>query len=326
MTTRRKLLGMLGTMALLVPQVARAQQPAAKLARIGWLSPVSRAEDAARLNAFRQGLRDLGYVEGKHIVIEARWAQGDYGKLDALASELVRLPVDMLVTQNTPTAQAAKRATDRIPIVMSVAGDPVASGLVASLARPGGNVTGTTSLSRGVSVKWLELLKEVTPRLRRVAYLLNLDTKTATTADMHAAAKSLKLELREVGIRRRDELEGAFAAMVAGGAEAVAVQVDSMLTAERTLIAELSGRHRLPSAGAPNFAEAGVLIGYGQQSGGTYGALATFVDKILKGASPANLPVQQASQFRLVVNARAAKALGIKIPEAMLLRAEKVIE
>ena len=327
MTTRRKLLVAMGMVPLLAPGTSWPQQQPAKVARIGWLSPVSRTDEVARLNAFTDALQKLGYVEGKNLVIEGRWAQGKYERLAQFAAELVRLPVDVLVTQHTPTAQAAKQATSTIPIVMaSVSGDPVASGLIASLARPGGNITGITSVSGEVSVKWLELLKEASPRVRRIAVLLNPDTRTATAAAIRAAAKALKLELREFEVRRSDELESAFARMAASGLEAVAVHADSMFTSERRTIAGLAAKHRLPSVGTQGLAEAGGLIGYGPYPLESVRGAATLVDKILKGAKPADLPVQQVSRFTLVVNSRTAKALGMPLPQGLLLRADKVIE
>jgi putative ABC transport system substrate-binding protein len=327
MTTRRALLLAVVAIPLLARRAAWAQKQTAKIARIGWLSGSSKTDDVERLNAFREALRTLGHVEGRNIAIEGRWADGRYERIDALAAELIRLPVDVLVTYGTPTTQAAKRATSTIPIVMaSVAGDPVASGLVASLAHPGGNVTGTTSVSGDVSAKWLDLLREGVPRIRRVAYVRNADTKTATAAAMHAAAKSLKLEVREFPIKRADELEGVFAAMAAAGIDAVTVQPDSLLNTQTPVIVELAAKHRLPLAGGPSVAEAGGLIGYGAYRLEGYRGAATFVDKILKGAKPADLPVQQASRFRLVINARTAKTLGIAIPQTLLLRADRVIE
>ncbi len=326
---RRKLLIALGAVAIPAPFASFAQQPA-KVARIGFLggATASNSDFAGRVEALRAGLRDLGYVEGKNIVIEFRWAEGKYDRLPGLAAELVRLKLDVLVTQGTPAARAAKRATTTIPIVMASVGDPVAAGFVASLARPGGNITGLTFFVPELSAKRLELLKETVARVTRAAFLSNPDNASSEPSlqAMEIAARSLKLGLQQFQVRGPNDFESAFAAMAKNRVDALVVGNDGMLITNARAIGDLAAKQRLPSTGPNEFAQAGGLIGYGVNLSEQYRRAAAFVDKILKGAKPSDLPVERATKFELVVNMKTANALGIKIPQSILLRADEVIQ
>ena len=326
MTTRRKLLVALGGV-LAAPLASFAQQKPAKVARIGVLGQVSASAYASEVEALRAGLRDLGYVEGKNIVIEYRWAEGKPARLPELAAELVGLKVDVLVTHGAPGSLAAKRATTSVPIVM-YAGDAIAYGIVASLARPGGNVTGSSTFNPEISAKRLELIKEAFPRTNRVAVLM----KSSTPANgplfqaMETTARSLKLELQKFEVRAPDEFDSAFLAMAKGRVDALALPLDSLFVANAKTIADLAAKQRLPSFGFTEFAEAGGLMANGVSLLEMWRRHAYFVDKILKGAKPADLPVEQPTKFELVINMKTAKALGIKFPQSILVRADRVIE
>jgi putative ABC transport system substrate-binding protein len=326
MNNRRKLLIALGAGALAAPLTLFAQQKG-KVWRIGFLGTASASGFARRVDALRAGLRDLGYVEGKNLVIEFRWAEGNYERLPALAAELVRLKVDIIVTHATPGALAAKSATTTIPIVMATSSDPVATGLVASLARPGGNVTGMSGINPEVTAKRLELLKDAFPRTRQVAVLFNTDNPNKfTLSAMEATAASLKLELQQFGVRRSGDLDSAFAAMAKRRVDAVVTTDDAVLIANFGAIAKLAAKMRLPSIGLPEFAEAGGLMAYGADRRHLFRRAAYFVDRIFKGAKPADLPVEQATRFEIVLNQKTAKALGLQFPQAVLARADRVIE
>jgi putative ABC transport system substrate-binding protein len=296
--------------------------------RIGYLGGGSESAQANRFEAFRAGLRDLGYVEGKNIIIDFKWAEGRAERLLDLAGELVRLKVDVLVTAGTPAVLAAKRATTTIPIVMAGSGDAVASGLVASLARPGGNVTGSTDSVPQLLVKALELLKPMLPGMRRVAVLVvprNTSNRPVLQA-LQSAAGTLNVEVQEFEVREPREFHGAFSRMMTNRVNAVVVTTDGLLNENITMIAELASKTGLPAVGAKELAEAGGLIGYGLNFPEMYRRAAYFVDKILKGVKPADLPVQQPTTFDLVVNLKSAKALGLTIPPSLLARADQVIE
>ena len=323
---RREFITLLGGAAA-APLAARAQQPA-KVPTIGFLGAVAAGEYGNLLDALRQGLRDLGYVEGKNIVIEYRWAEGKYDRLPELAAELVRLGVNIIVTHGTPGSLAAKRATATIPIVMAIGGDAVATGLVQSIARPGGNITGSTFFFPELNVKRLELLKEAIPHIHRVGVLVNPDNSAhapALTA-MEAAAKSLQVEIHPFAVREPGHLAAAFSAMTERRMEAVEVVDDRFLIASGTTIANLAITHRLPVIGGREIIEGDGLMAYGVDFAPMYRRAASFVDKILKGATPAELPVEQAAKFEFVVNLKTAKALGIVIPLSILLRADEVME
>jgi putative ABC transport system substrate-binding protein len=327
-STRRKLIMALAAVASGLPLGAFAQQKG-KVWRIGFLGQASASVAAPRVEALRAGLRDLGYVEGKNLVIEFRWAEGKYERLPELAAELVRLKVEVIVTQGGPGTSAAKSATTTIPIVMAFSGDVVAVGLIASLARPGGNITGMTAFIPEVTAKRLELLKDAFPRIRQVAVVLNPDNPSAMGVvfpAMEVTAKSLNLELQPFGVRGPGEFGSAFAAMAKRRVDAVVIGDDGMLVANAGAIANLAAKTRLPSVGFTEFAEAGGLMAYGASRLESYRHVATFVDKILRGAKPADLPVEQPTRFELVVNLKTAKALGITIPQSVLFRADRVIE
>ena len=319
------------SLVLVVPLAAEAQATG-KVYRIGFLGTHSHSDHAKGVDAFRAGLRDLGYVEGKDLVIEYRWAGGKYDRLPDLVAELVALKVDVIATTGgTPPALAAKRGTQTIPIVMTGVGDAVGMGLVASLGRPGGNVTGLSDAVPELSAKRLELLKEAIPRTERVAVLVNADNPLQTSLQtswkaLERAARSLKVELQKVEVRRPDEFEQAFATMAKGRIEAVVTTQDALFNANAKLIADLAAKKRLPSSGTRDFAEAGGVIGYGWNVSNNNRRAAHFVDKILKGVKPGDLPIEQPTKFELVINLKTAKALGLTIPPSLLLRADQVID
>ena len=328
-TARRRLLAAGAAMPVLAwTRAVHAQAKPPKVPRIGVLYALSASRATANIEPLRAGLRDFGYVEGKNIAFELRFADGKYERLNELAAELVRLKVDVIVTQGTPGALAAKQATTTIPIVMVSSGDPVASGLVSSLARPGGNVTGFSIFGPEVTAKRLELLKEAVPRIRRVAYLTNPDNPSVTDMkELALAAKSLKLELQQFEVRGPEEFDNAFSEMSKRRIDAVLVDDDGMLIANAKGAADITAKRRLPSAGTTPLAEAGGLIGYGTANIlDNWRRAATVVDKILKGAKPADLPIERTTIFDLVINNKTAKALGITIPQTILVRATRVIE
>ena len=275
------------------------------------------------------GLRDLGYVEGTNIVIEYRWAQGKYEHLRELVAELIRSNVDVIVTHGTPGALAAKQATAAIPIVLALVGDPVATGIVASLARPDGNITGQSFFSPELAAKRIELLKELMPQMTRVAVLMNPSNPGGMGAELQAmetAAQSLKMELEQLLVRGPNEFESAFEQMQQVSAAAVAISDDGMLIANIRAIAAVAVTRRFVSIGNKEFAQAGGLMGYGVDFFATFRRAAVFVDRILKGAKPADIPIEQATKFELVINLKTAKSLGLEVPPALLARADEVIE
>ncbi len=313
------------------PLAARAQQPAGRVYRIGYQSIAPREPTLHLIKAFEDGLRSLGYRVGDNVAIEYRFADGEMERLPALAADLVRLGVDIIVaTGNNPSAVAAMKATTTIPIVMTNSVDPVGTGLVASLARPGGNVTGLAGDAGGeILGKRFELLKETLPNLSRLGILWNPDVAFIRNRQtlMTEIARTLGLTTIPVEARGVDTLEQAFAALVRERAQAFVMQGDSVLFNYRGQIAEMSLRNRLPAA-APQkeYADAGFLLTYGADVPDLYRRLAGFVDKILKGAKPADLPVEQPTKFELVINLKTAKALGLTIPPTLLARADAVIE
>jgi len=305
-------------------------QQATKIPRIGSLTGTSLSTNAARNEAFRQGLRELGYVEGKNIVIEWRSAEGKLDRLPVLAAELVRLKVDVIATGGPPATRAAKEATATIPIVMAQDTDPVASGFVASLARPGGNITGLSTLGPEIGGKRLELLKEIVPRLSRVAVFATSTQPgyAQVLKEMELAAGALKVKLQYLDIRDPKDIETAFRAAGKGRADAVLMlAAGSLVTSHRTEIVELAVRSRLPVI-YPNsqWVDAGGLMTYGASNTDMERRAATYVDKILKGAKPAELPVEQPIKFEFIINLKAAKQIGLTIPPGVLARADKVIK
>ncbi len=317
-------------LGVLIAPLDGVTQESGKVPRVGSLGPRNRVDGAPFFDAFRQGLRDLGWVEGKNIVIEYRWAEGSSDRWADLAADLVRLKVDVILAGNTQAAVAAKNATRTIPIVMGTAGDPVAIGLVASLAQPGGNVTGL-SFSAGVEMftKELEILKETVPTIRRVAVLSNPANPAHAfwTKDTQPAARSLGVQLQILEARGPQEFDTAFAAMARERAGALLVLADSSFGLHRARLQGLAAKNRLPAMyGSREYAEAGGLMSYGVDVRDNFRRSATYVDKILKGAKPADLPVEQPTKFELVINMKTAKALGLAIPQAVLLRGDQVLE
>src|SRR6266404_5864494 len=328
---RRAFIGLIGGATVAWPLAARAQQPAARVYRVGHLSIPSREQALPFIKAFEEGLRSLGYRIGENVVIEYRFAGGEMDRLPANVADLVRLGVDIIVaTGGNPIAVAAMKATTTIPIVMTSGVDPVSAGLVASLARPGGNVTGLAVDAGGeILGKRFELLKETLPNLARLGILFNPDvafTRTRRTS-MAETARTLGLTTIPAEARGLDALEQAFATMVRERAQAFVMQGDSVLFEYRGQIAEMALRNRLPAASLQReLAEAGFLLTYGADIPDLYRRLAGFVDKIFRGAKPADLPVEQPTKFELVINLKTAKALGIDIPTTLLARADEVIE
>ncbi len=314
------------TLSLLAAPPAAAAQQARKVPQIGFLVFVS---SETRYRAFQQGLRELGYVEGQNIAIEFRSADGSLERLSDLADELVRLHVDVIVAGSTVGAKASKRATSTIPIVMANVGDPVGTGLVASLARPGGNITGLSTLGEELSGKRLELIREVVPRLRRIGVLWNQDNppNIAMFKELKAAAQSLGVDVRSLGVRPPvPEIDKAFGTAINWRADALIALDDALLFSNRTRIIALAARSRLPAMyGYREFPDAGGLLAYGPSRHDLYRRAATYVDKILKGTKPADLPVEQPTRFELVINLKTAKALGLTIPQSILVRADQVI-
>jgi putative tryptophan/tyrosine transport system substrate-binding protein len=308
--------------------LASAQQPT-KIPRVGYLAANSLSDISARVEAFRQGLRELGYVEGKNIVLEWRSSEGKFDRLPALAAELVRLKVDMIVTPGAPATRAAKESTATIPIVMSQDPDPVGNGFVASLARPGGNITGLSSLTADLSGKRLELLKEILPKLSRAAVLGTSTSPGNAQAlkETELAAGALGVKLQYLDVLDPKDIEIAFRAASKGLAEAVLVLSGPVLNSQRTQVAEFAAKNRLPAVyeGA-EYVEAEGLMSYGVSINDLYRRAATHVDKILKGAKPADLPVEQPKKFDFIINLKAAKQIGLTIPPNVLVRADKVIK
>jgi ABC-type uncharacterized transport system substrate-binding protein len=296
--------------------------------RIGFLLGLSPSANSDRMEAFRQGLRDLGYVEGKNIIIEIRSAEGKIERLPDLAAELVHRKVDVIVTAGPTPTRAAKRATKTIPIVMTFDIDPVGSGLVASLARPGGNITGMSNLAPEISGKHLEFLKEIIPRLTRVAVLetSTIPGNEQELKEAERAARALGIQLQHVEVRTSGDIDTAFRAATIGRAEAALVGTSRVLFSRRARVAELAAKYRLPAMYIEQeFVRAGGLMTYGTSIVDLYRRAATYVDKILKGAKPADLPVEQPTKFEFIVNLKAAKQIGLTIPPNVLARADRVI-
>jgi putative tryptophan/tyrosine transport system substrate-binding protein len=307
---------------------AQAQQPT-KVPRIGYLALISLSSIPGRIGAFRQGLRELGYVEGKNIVIEWRSAEGKPDRLPALAAELVRLKVDAIVTAGPPSTRSAKQATATIPIVMAFDDDPIGSGFVASLARPGGNVTGLSALSPEISGKQRELLKEIAPKLSRVAVLGNATNPGSPQAlrEINFAADALGVQLQYLEVGAPKDIETAFQAASKEHANAVLVVSAAVLLSQRRQIVDLAVKSRLPAIyNRPEYVEDGGLVFYGVSYTDLARRAATYVDKILKGAKPADLPVEQPIKFEFIINLKAAEQIGITIPPNVLARADKVIK
>jgi len=326
--TRRTFVGSLTGGLLTAPFTTQAQ-PAGKVYRMGWLAGTASSQENNELEALRAGLRELGYVEGKSIVIEYRWAESKYDRLPELAAELVRLRVDVIVTGGTAATQAAMQATTTIPIVMTATGDPLRTGLVASLARPGGNVTGVTQLGAEIAGKRLQILIDTVPNVSRVAFLQNQANASHKPYfhDLQIAARGLGLTLQSVDVHEPGEFEKVFAAMMRERPNALLVTGDFVHRLRKAWIIDFAAKKRLPAMyQLKEYVEAGGLMSYGTSVRDNYRRAATYVDKILRGAKPGDLPIEQPTKFELVINLKTAKALGLTIPPALLARADQVIE
>jgi putative ABC transport system substrate-binding protein len=323
---RREFMTFLGGAALAWPLASRAQQ-AGKIYRIGILEPIPAAQNAANLDALRNGLRELGYIEGRNLIIEYRSADGRAERFPDLVSELVRLNVDLIVTRGTPAAVAAKNATRVIPVVMATMGGPGA--IVASFAQPGSNITGMTTFSTELSAKRVEILKELVPSLSRVGLLHNMGNPAVPPEweETKTAARSLGIAAELLDVRSEGELGHAFELSAQQHVDALVVGADGLTQLHQQTIVDLAARYRLPAAyPGREFVEAGGLIAYAVNYPGLYFRFATFVDKIFRGVAPSELPVEQPTKFELVINAKTAKSLGLTIPPPLLVRADEVIE
>ncbi len=319
------------SLVLLATPLAIEGQPSAKVFRIGWLSIASPTPEILRLTeAFIQGLRDLGYVEGQNLVVEYRYAEGRPERLPELAADLPRLKVDVIVAPNPAGAQAAKRTTKTVPIVMLYAADPVGSGLVASLARPGGNITGLAAFAGPeLTGKLLDLLRELVHRVTLVAVLRNPTNPDAAemSKEVERVARALGMRVRMLDVRLPSELDSAFAAMARARAGGLLLVPDAMFFLHRQRIARLAVKSKPPTVtGSSEMAEAGFLMSYGPNLPNEFRRGAMYVDRILRGAKPAELPVEQPTTFELVINLKTANALGVTVPRSLLLRADRVIE
>jgi ABC-type uncharacterized transport system substrate-binding protein len=324
--SRRAFLGSLAGAGLAAPLAVGAQQPE-RLHRVGMIERTSIAINAANVQGFRQGLRELGYVEGESFALEYRSADGQDGRFPGLAAEMVRLKVDLLLTRGTPAALAAKNATATIPVVIIGVGDPVGSGLVASLAHPGGNVTGLSAAVTEVYPKRVQLLRELVPRAARIGGLFNMSNPAlpAQWREIERAARSLDIEAHLLDVRRPEDLEPAFGAATRLRSDALIVGLDTLTQANQLVIVDLAFRHRLPAIYASaEFARG--LVTYGVNYPEMYRRAARFAHKIFKGTRPADLPVEEPTAFELVINMRTARALGLAIPRSLLVRADLVIE
>jgi putative ABC transport system substrate-binding protein len=322
---RRRFIALLGSAAAACPLGAYAQS-SAKIYQIGLLGIFSHAEYSRHVDGLRTSLRQLGYEEGKNVVIHYRWADGKYDRLSELATELVKLNVDVIVTHGTPGAVAAKQATSTVPIV-AISGDPIAAGLVVSLARPGGNLTGLTFFYAEIGAKRIELIKDAIPTLSRVAVFINPANASfpIALATMQRTAYALGLELLPIEVKARDDIAPATAT-AAGQAGALVAIEDALFVSYARQTAEFSLQNRLPMIGFNPHAKAGALMEYGIDLVDLFSRMAAFIDKILKGALPGDLPVERAVKFELTVNLKSAKALGLELPTSLLIRADEVIE
>jgi putative ABC transport system substrate-binding protein len=327
MTTRRSFIALFGGAAVAWPLATRAQQPA--MPAVGFLDSRSPDTNVDRLRAFRQGLKDTGYVEGENVAIEYRWAD-QFDRLPELAAELVRRRVAVIATPATPATIAAKAATTTIPIVFAIGYDPVASGLVASLARPGGNLTGINFLNNELAAKQLDLLRELVPAATRVAALVNPANVTntpVTLADLEVAARARGLQIQVLNASTSREIDAAFATFLRERPDALFVSGEGLFTSRRVQIVQLATLHQVPATFANReFAEVGGLMSYGASITDAWRQCGAYVGRILKGAKPADLPVVQASKFELVINAQTARMLGLDVPPTLLARADEVIE
>ena len=325
MNTRRRIVIAFGAGPLAAPLASFAQRQPGKVARIGWLGACSASGYVREMDAIRARLRELGYLDGRDIEIEYRWAEGNPERLKAMAAELVALKVDVIVSHALVGARAAVQATRTIPIVIGESADPVAAGLVASFARPGRNITGSTSSQDEMQAKRLRLLKQALPRIARVALLFDANDPLRLD-DAQAAAKTLKVHLHPFSVRETGDFPGAFNAMAKTKVDAALINETPLPNSNAVLIAALAASHRIPISGITNIADAGGLLAYGSNRTAVFGRAADFVDRILKGAKPGDLPIERTATFELVVNLKTSKALGIKILNSIRLQATRVIE
>jgi putative tryptophan/tyrosine transport system substrate-binding protein len=324
---RRDFIKAVAGSAIAWPLTTHAQQ--ARIAQIGFLSSATATGYAKKFEALQAGLRDFGYLEGKNIVIHSRWAEGNYNQLAALASELVALKVDVLVTHGTPATSALKKATATIPIVMAVSGDAEKTGLIQTLARPGGNVTGLTYFAGEQASKRLEVMKEVIPSIHRVAWLTNPENPAMRRLELPAvedAVRSLKITYETFEVRDPAELANVFSTIAKGNFDMVEIAQDGMLVGNFARIATLALKEHLPAIGEVSFDAEGGLVGLGPDTTEMFRRAAYYVDRLLKGEKAADLPVERPTKYELNINLKTAKALGISVPEAVLVRADNVIE
>lgn len=327
--TSPKILLLILAMAIVGAPLGAEAQQAGKVPRIGFLGNTTPVLEANLVGPFREGLRDLGYVDGQNIVIEYRWADGKYDRFPALIAELLAQKVDVVVTAGTPATLAVKKATTSVPLVMIAVGDPVGTGIVPSLSRPGGNITGLTSISPELDGKRLELLREIVPNVSHIAVLWNSSSPLQVVAEREtrAAAQVLRMRVLSLGVRSIQEIEDAFATIVRERPGALLVLADRLFLQHRGRIMDFATKHRLPGVHAyRELVEAGGLASFGPSYAGMHRRAAYYVDKILKGAKPADLPVEQPTKFELIINLKTAKALGLKIPQSVLIRADEVIQ
>ncbi len=322
-------IGFIITLGILLGSLAAQAQQTGNVYRIGFLGNSTAALEANLVGPFREGLRDLGYVEGRNVLIEYRWAEGKYDRFPALIGELLALKVAVIVTAGTPATLAVKKATTSVPLVMTAVGDPVGTGIVPSLSHPGGNITGLTAISTEMDAKRLELLREVVPSVSYIALLWNAGSPLQVLAEkqVQAAAQVLRMRVLSFGVKTEEEIKSALAVMARERPDALLVLADRLLLHHRALIMDFATRHRLPGVHAyRELVEAGGLMSFGPSYADMHKRAAYFVDRILKGAKPGDLPVERPSTFELVINLKVAKALGLTIPQSVLLRGTEVIQ
>ncbi len=322
-------LGFIITLGILLGSLAAQAQQTGNVYRIGFLGNSTAALEANLVGPFREGLRDLGYVEGRNVLIEYRWAEGKYDRFPALIGELLALKVAVIVTAGTPATLAVKKATTSVPVVMAAVGDPVGTGIVPSLSHPGGNITGLTAISTEMDAKRLELLREVVPSVSYIAVLWNPGSPLQVLAEkqVQAAAQVLRMRVLSLRVKTEEEIKSALAVMARERPDALLVLADRLLLHHRALIMDFATRHQLPGVHAyRELVEAGGLMSFGPSYADMHKRAAYFVDRILKGAKPGDLPVERPLTFELVINLKVAKALGLTIPQSVLLRATEIIQ
>ena len=322
-------IGFIITLGILLGSLAAQAQQTGNVYRIGFLGNSTAALEANLVGPFREGLRDLGYVEGRNVLIEYRWAEGKYDRFPALIGELLALKVAVIVTAGTPATLAVKKATTSVPVVMTAVGDPVGTGIVPSLSHPGGNITGLTAISTEMDAKRLELLREVVPSVSYIALLWNAASPLQVLAEkqVQAAAQVLRMRVLSLGVKTEEEIKSALAVMARERPDALLVLADRLLLHHRVLIMDFATRHRLPGVHAyRELVEAGGLMSFGPSYADMHKRAAYFVDRILKGAKPGDLPVERPRTFELVINLKVAKAFGLTIPQSVLLRGTEIIQ